>query len=95
METLKREKLYLKKGSKKFPNNWIIRTALLRYHSIPQEDEDEFQEQSVFFVREKKKYNDSLIYKPVVISKKNKNALFQGLALKRFEIIKSVESELF
>ena len=43
----------------------------------------------------KKKYNDSLIYQPGVISKKNKNALFQGLALKRFEIIKSVESELF
>lgn len=88
-------KVLFKEGIKAFPNNWIIRTAMLRYHTIPQEDEEEFQEQSMFFAREKKKYNDSLIYQPGVVSKKNKNALFQGLALKRFEIIKSAESELF
>lgn len=88
-------KALFKEGIEKFPDNWIIRTAMLRYHSIPQEDEDEFLEQKTFFVREKKTYNDSLIYKPGVISNKNKNGLFQGLALKRFEIIESVESELF
>jgi len=88
-------KALFKEGIQSFPQNWIIRTAMLRYNSIPQEDEDEYQSQKAFFIREKKKYNDSLIYKPGVISKKSKNALFQGLALKRFDIIRSVESELF
>ena len=37
----------------KFPDNWILRTALLRYHSIPQEDEDEFAAQSKFFSKGK------------------------------------------
>ena len=79
----------------KFPDNWILRTALLRYHSIPQEDEDEFAAQSKFFQKVSKDFNSQQIYRPGQTKKVNKWALFQSLALKRYEIINSLKSELF
>lgn len=86
---------YFKKGIDQFPGNWIIRTAMLRYHTIPQEDEDEWEEQKEFFLKNKKIFKDSQLYSIDGTSAKNTTALFQALAIKRFDIIHSLEDEIF
>ena len=88
-------KEYFKQGIKQFPDNWIIRTAMLRYHTIPQEDEDEWEEQKRFFIKNKRLFKESQLYSIDSISAKNTTALFQALAIKRFDIIHSLENEIF
>ena len=90
----KGKELFLE-GIKKYPGNWILRTSLLRFHSIPQEDEDEFFTQKAFFEKVGNRFRMGLIYSPGKYREKNKFALFQSLALKRYEIIRSLENELF
>ena len=79
----------------KRPNNWIFRTAYIRFYLAPQGDEEGYAEQKSFLEAAREKFVQSLHFDLEKQSKPNKLKLFQALALKRFEIIKSLEEEIF
>lgn len=81
------------------PNNWLARTAFLEYYSIPQYDEDVYNRQKKELLKNSEKLKASLNYDP----KGTKDPafsdptlkLYQAIAIKRFDIIRKYEKDIF
>ena len=83
----------------KQPHNWLARVAFLEYYAIPQYDEGLYSLQRKELQKYEKSLQESLNYDPVVkenpaFSDKSLR-LFQAIAIKRFQIIKKHEKDIF
>ncbi|MCR9206371.1 MAG: TRAP transporter TatT component family protein, partial [Halobacteriovoraceae bacterium] len=81
------------------PHNWLARVAFLEYYSIPQYDEDVYNRQKKELLKYEDKLKASLNYDP----KGEKDPafsnptlrLYQAIAIKRFQIIRKYEKDIF
>jgi len=84
---------------KKYPHNWIGRTAYIRFYLIPMADEDGYKEQKFLLQKAKSRFDASRGWKPLAKDYPEFSIkgllLYQSLAMKRFEIIKKYEKDLF
>ncbi|WP_096908722.1 TRAP transporter TatT component family protein [Halobacteriovorax marinus] len=81
------------------PNNWLARVAFMQYYIIPMVEEDDYKTQKFFMETALRKHYKELMGSP---SRKMESdfseprlRLYQSLAIKRYEIIKKYEEELF
>lgn len=96
----KKGKKHFLSAIKKWPSNWLARVAYIQYYIIPMFLEREYKEQSFVLDQATKAHYNEMMWKPG--EKKNKLdfkekhlRIYQALAIKRFEIIKKYEKELF
>ncbi len=87
------------KAIKTFPHNWLIRSAYIENYIIPMSDEELYKKHKKFLVKSGRLLRQQLKFRP---GKAQNNAfneksirLFQAIAVKRAEIIKKYESDLF
>lgn len=82
---------------KKNPNHYFGRLALIQYILIPAIDEDAYKEHKNFFETVIANKKNDRNWSPLEKEKdENKNLrIYQALALKRFEIIKGLEKDIF
>lgn len=85
---------------KKKPENWMARIAYIQYYLIPMIDEDGYKKQKRFLNKMYRKHKADLNWHPQYLErdkmfKEERLRLFQTLAMKRFEIIKKNEKEIF
>lgn len=84
---------------KRNPTNWLARVAYLQYYVLPMFDEDEWAAQKKALDDAATIYREALVWRPG----KDKNPAlgedslraFQAVALKRWEIIRKYEKDLF
>ncbi len=81
------------------PNNWLARVAYLQYYVLPMFDEDEWAAQKQALNEAEKIYREELVWRPdrpkhPALAQENLRA-FQAIALKRWEIIRKYEKDLF
>lgn len=81
----------------KWPENYLLREALVEFYSIPMIDEDTYQRQKLFFAKmspdfEKKKYWRG---QSIKLDKKKYTNVYNMIAIKRMQIIKKLEEEIF
>lgn len=84
---------------KRMPANWLARTSYVRFYLIPMMDEDGYKDQKFYLEKMAKLLARNSIWKTdtsTPAEMKNKGLrLYQALAIKRFNIIKKNEEELF
>ncbi len=87
-------------GINKYPHNWLIRAAFIQNYAIPTLDEDVYKKEKFILDNYAKLSAKDLEWSP--LSKNINEAfvqkrlrLYQALAMKRFEIIKKYEKNLF
>jgi len=84
---------------KENPANWLARVSFLEHFAIPQYDEDIYLSQKkdlekfVVLHKEQLKWSPSGDENPMFANKRLR--LFQAIAVKRFEIIKKYEKDIF
>lgn len=83
----------------KYPNNWLIRISYLRFYVIPMSEEDEFKKEMAFLKTAREKFQANIGWKPkgTVVAPEFQDKgllLFQTIAVKQYEMIKSVEKDL-
>ena len=90
-------KEHFENAIKEFPDNWLIRTMYTQFYLIPMASEDAYQEQKDFFSVQSENFYKNILWFPgkEVTAEHNNVRLFQAIALKRFNIIKKYEEELF
>lgn len=81
------------------PHNWLARVAYLQYYVLPMFDEDEWAGQKKALDEAQKIYRDELVWRPdrakhPALEDESYRA-FQAIALKRWEIIRKHEKDLF
>lgn len=96
-------KIIFKEAFQKYPANWLIRSSYLQSYVVTTLDNDEYKAQKLIMDRYALLFDDFLSWGPG--EDKNNFAdgmfenkrlrLYQALALKRYEIIKSHEKDLF
>ncbi|PIK15044.1 TRAP transporter TatT component family protein [Halobacteriovorax sp. JY17] len=81
------------------PNNWLARVAFIQYYIIPMLEEDDYKSQKYFMETALRKHYKELLGKPNRPIEKDfsepRLRLYQSLAIKRYEIIKKFEEDLF
>ncbi|WP_372652402.1 TRAP transporter TatT component family protein [Halobacteriovorax sp.] len=81
------------------PNNWLARVSFIQYYIIPMLEEDDYATQKFFMETATRKHYKELLGKPSRPTEKDfeepRLRLYQSLAVKRFEIIKKYEEDLF
>ena len=92
----KGQELFIK-ALKKYPENYFIRIAYLQFFAIPFEEEEIFNENLEFFKKKEKEFRAKLEFNPNQKDNlNNKNMrLFQSLAFKRLQIIKTHKNNFF
>lgn len=84
---------------KENPANWLGRIAYLQYYVIPMSDEDIYEEQKKELSRLSDIHQKRLIWSPDSKNQKELGnpqlSLYQAIAIKRFNIIKKYEKDLF
>lgn len=81
------------------PNNWLARVAFIEYYAIPQYDQNVYNRQKKDLIKFENLLKEELNWNP---STKNEEVfsnrglrLYQAIAIKRFQIIKKHEKEIF
>lgn len=84
-------------GIKKYPNNMLIRASFVQYYAIPMLEEEIYNEQSNYFMNSVKEFNNNLYWQgeAIKVSKKDYVSLYNLIAMKRMEIIKKNEKNIF
>lgn len=81
------------------PNNWLARVAFMQYYIIPMLEEDDYKSQKFYMETAVRKHYKELLGKPMRKQESDfsepRLRLYQSLAVKRFEIIKKFEEDLF
>jgi hypothetical protein len=88
---------------KRWPDNWLIRIAYIQYYLIPMMDETGYLEQKQFMEKALRTFNSSRGWLPPSKLLKNNSSdeinqrlhIYRAIALKRFQIIKQFEGDLF
>ena len=92
------QKMFLKL-MREYPQNLLVRSSYIQYHLIPMYKEQEFKEEML-----KLKGETELWYKTQIGQINNKNKIYKkmkrfnfynALAMKKYEIIRSIKNELF
>jgi hypothetical protein len=84
---------------KKFPKNWLIRTAYIQFYLVPMMDEDGYKEQKFYLEKALRTHDKDVKWSPN--AKKDpvfadaSMRIYQTLALERYKIIKKFEKEIF
>jgi hypothetical protein len=81
------------------PENWLARVAFMQFYILPMSEEDDYKTQKFFMESASRKLKKELMGNP---KRKLDSAfseprlrLYQSLAVKRYEIIKKYEEDLF
>lgn len=87
------------KAIEKNPSNWLARVTYLQYYVIPMTEEDDWNEQKKVLNQALKTNAEDLVWRPgrekdSAFTQKEIRA-FQAVALKRWEIIRKYEKDLF
>lgn len=81
------------------PNNWLGRTAYIRFYLLPMLDEDGYNDQKFYLEKMSELFRQSKSWKvnrDWPLEMKNEGLrLYQSVAIRRFEIIKNNEEEIF
>lgn len=84
---------------KKNPANWLARVALIQYYAIPQYDEETYNFQKKSLEKYEDILKESFSWVPGRKADENFNdptlKLYQAIAIKRYQIIKKYEDDLF
>ena len=93
----KRGKQRFEEAITKWPDNWLVRTSLVQYHSIPMMDDMEFRKQKLFFSGVSLNFEDDQLWKggEMKAPKKSYTNVFNMIAIRRMEIFKKYEKEIF
>ncbi len=86
----------------KYPHNWLARIAYLRFYVIPMVDEEEFKKEMDYLKKMREKYLTHIPWRPRGGPDQSEFPefqdkgllLFQTIAMKQYEMIKSVEKDL-
>lgn len=83
----------------KYPNNWLARIAYLRFYIIPMADEEEFKKEMDYLKNMREKYLAHIPWRekgePAMPEFQDKGLLlFQTIAIKQYEMLKSIEKDL-
>lgn len=94
----KRAKREFLKMMKRYPHNWLARTSYMRYYLIPRGEQQSYNKQKKIMRKFSKRFNNLRRWTP----KKSRKSLgddrlriYQAIALKRYEIMKRNEKDLF
>ncbi|MBP9674578.1 MAG: hypothetical protein KBD63_05740 [Bacteriovoracaceae bacterium] len=95
----KARELFLK-GMEKYPENYLLRVSYVQFSCLLQMDEKCYQEQKEIILYAQKEFEEKKVWNPKgsaasAIFTNQKLNLFNAIAFKRFEIIKSVEKTFF
>ena len=80
---------------KQYPQNYLLRMSFLEYYIIPREERELYQKQKVFLEKALAEHRNKLVWSPTRITESFPLRLYQAIALKRFELIKNNEKEIF
>ncbi len=82
---------------KKYPDNWMIRTAYIEHYLIPMMKEDEFAKELAFFEKAAQAFQASNEWSPVDnhLIKNSQLRLYQAVAMKRYELINVIKKTIF
>ena len=81
----------------KWPTNWLVRSSLVQYHSIPMLEGSEYRKQKLFFNKVSREFYESQLWKggDMKEDKLNYTNIFNMIALKRMAIFEKYEKEIF
>jgi hypothetical protein len=84
-------------GIAKWPENFLIREALVEFYSVPMIDEDTYQRQKLFFAKMAPDFEKERFWKgqTIKLDKKKYTNVYNMIAIKRMQIIKKLEEEIF
>lgn len=86
---------------KKYPDNLLVRMALIQYYLIPKGDEPGFLEQMAIIEEKMRDFNRSKYWSPFSNEDDSKEKmraklnLFNATAIKRYEVLSKNQSEIF
>ena len=94
----KGKKIFLKL-IKENPNNWLARVAFMQFYILPMSQEDDYKTQKFFMESASRSLKKELMGNPKrkvdAAFSEPRLRLYQSLAVKRYEIIKKYEEDLF
>ncbi len=95
-------KRYFTDSFKAYPDNWLTRVLYIQNYLIPISDEVGYQKEKKFLDRALKIHNEDISWTPYKTDEKGGKSfensrlrLYQTVALKRYEIIKRFEKDIF
>ena len=80
---------------KRYPQNYLIRIAFIEHYIIPMGDESLYKKQKFFLEKVLVDYRNGLIWNPTHPPNSSPLRIYQAIALKRFELLKQHEKEIF
>ena len=80
---------------KQYPQNYLLRTAFIEHYIIPMGDKNLYKKQKKFLEKALNEYRKGLIWNPNRPTEYSPPNLYRTIALKRFELIKKNEKEIF
>lgn len=92
------------KGKEKFlkaidrwPENYLVRQSYVQFYAIPMLEEDAYQRQKLFFNKVSSEFEKSRYWTGdrITIPKKNLTNVYNMIAIKRMELVKKYEEEIF
>ena len=80
---------------KKYPENYLIRLAFIEHYIIPKGKKSLYKKQKKVLNKALTDYRNNLIWSPTQTITPSPLRLYQSIALKRFEMLKKHEKEIF
>ena len=77
------------------PQNYLLRTAFIEHYIIPHGKKSLYNKQKNFLKKSLSEYHKNLIWSPNRTIAPSPVRLYQSIALKRFELLKKHEKEIF
>jgi hypothetical protein len=84
-------------GIAKRPDNYLMREAFIEFYSIPMIDEDSYHRQKLFFKKIAPDFEKKRFWKgqTIKLPKKKYTNVYNMIAIKRMQIIMSLEEDIF
>ena len=80
---------------KQYPQNYLLRVAFIENYIIPKEDLSLYKKQKNVLQKALVEYRKKMVWNPGQTIESSPLRLYQAIALKRFELIKKNEKEIF
>ena len=88
-------KKVFERSIRQYPQNYLLRMAFIEYYIVPRGEKALYQKQKIFLEKALIDHRNGLIWNPVHGMEPSSLRLYQAIALKRFELLKNNEKEIF
>ena len=91
----KKGRKIFERAIRQYPQNYLLRVAFIEHYIIPMGDEALYKKQKKILEKASHEHRKNLIWNPTRPVKPSPLSLYQAIALKRFELLKNYEKEIF